>query len=222
MCSCLPTYTGSPPGCRPECTVSSECPQNKACIAQKCSDPCPGTCGINSDCRVINHNPLCSCLPGYTGDPFTSCYRLLRKSSHLMVFSFHSTVKFLAPPPPREPIVVNPCLPSPCGPYSECRDIGGSPSCSCSANYIGSPPNCRPECTVHSDCGSNLACIAEKCADPCPGSCGIDANCNVINHIPTCTCPEGFTGDPFRICFPKPPTSKFHGLSDKYMLTTQF
>lgn len=46
---------------------------------QKCVDPCPGACGSNSKCRVKNHSPLCSCSPGYTGDPFLRCYLMPRK-----------------------------------------------------------------------------------------------------------------------------------------------
>ena len=72
-CSCLPGYKGVPPVCKPECVVSSECPQTHACVNQKCVDPCPGTCGINSRCIVVNHNPICSCPAGYVGNPFTSC-----------------------------------------------------------------------------------------------------------------------------------------------------
>ena len=79
VCSCLPTYIGSPPGCRPECVVSSECPLDKACVNQKCVDPCPGTCGQNAQCRVNNHSPICSCISGYTGDPFSRCYPIPRK-----------------------------------------------------------------------------------------------------------------------------------------------
>lgn len=74
--------------------------------------------------------------------------------------------------------------------------------------YIGSPPNCRPECVINPECTSNLACIREKCTDPCPGSCGFAAKCSVINHTPICVCPEGYTGDPFTSCTPKPPTRK--------------
>lgn len=118
-----------------------------------------------------------------------------------------SYIRLAAPVPELSP-TRNPCLPSPCGPNSECRDISGNPSCSCLANYIGVPPNCRPECSISSDCPSNLACIREKCLDPCPGSCGIGAQCSVINHIPICTCVEGFTGDPFTRCIPNPPTRK--------------
>jgi hypothetical protein len=99
----------------------------------------------------------------------------------------------------------DPCNPSPCGPYSQCRDINGSPSCSCLPSYNGAPPNCRPECIINSECPSNKACINEKCKDPCPGSCGIGANCNVINHTPVCTCPDRYTGDPFTNCYPAPP-----------------
>lgn len=101
----------------------------------------------------------------------------------------------------------DPCLPSPCGMYAECRNIGSTPSCSCLPTYRGSPPNCRPECRVNSECSMNLACNNERCRDPCLGSCSITSLCTVYNHIPMCTCPEGFTGDPFSNCYPRP-TSK--------------
>lgn len=100
----------------------------------------------------------------------------------------------------------NPCVPSPCGQFSTCRSSGysGIPMCTCLENYIGSPPNCRPECTVDSDCGSNMACLRQKCRDPCPGSCGIGAQCLVVNHMAVCLCPKGYTGDAFAICSPEP------------------
>lgn len=206
VCSCLPEYIGSPPGCRPECVVNSECVQTRACINQKCVDPCPGTCGINAQCQVINHSPICTCRPGNTGNPFTRCYAIPPRK---LLQHFQFAIKLfrsLAPPlPPQPPVSINPCIPSPCGPNSECRDVGGSPSCSCKPTFIGNPPNCRPECVINSECASNLACIATKCQDPCPGSCGLNAQCTVFNHIPTCTCFDGYTGDPFSSCFVKPP-----------------
>lgn len=105
-------------------------------------------------------------------------------------------------------MLTNPCEPSPCGPNSQCRDNGGSPSCSCLNNFIGIPPNCRPECSINAECPSNLACINQKCKDPCPGSCGSNAICNVFSHTPMCSCPQGFTGDPFKYCQTKPPGIK--------------
>jgi len=49
-----------------------------------------------------------------------------------------------------------------------------------------------------------MACMREKCRDPCPGSCGLGSQCNVINHVPICTCPAGYIGDPFVSCYIKP------------------
>lgn len=96
------------------------------------------------------------------------------------------------------------CIPNPCGPYSQCREIGSTAVCSCLPNYIGRAPNCRPECTQNSECPANRACINERCKDPCPGSCGISAYCSVVNHSPVCACDNGFTGDPFSGCYPVP------------------
>jgi hypothetical protein len=74
-CTCLPEYTGDPyAGCRPECVLNTDCDRAKACVRNKCVDPCPGTCGLNAECRVVNHAPSCGCLPGYTGNPLSSCH----------------------------------------------------------------------------------------------------------------------------------------------------
>lgn len=124
--------------------------------------------------------------------------------------------------PPYKEEYHDPCNPSPCGPFSQCRDINGSPSCSCSSSYIGSPPNCRPECSINSECSSDKACINEKCRDPCPGSCGFNAICNVINHTPVCTCSEHDTGDPFTNCYPKPAPRKIEPYSPCLFLTNIF
>jgi hypothetical protein len=78
----------------------------------------------------------------------------------------------------------DPCLYSPCGPYSECRVSNGIAVCSCNENYIGSPPMCKPECVVSTECAPDKACIKQKCSDPCPGMCGVNAICNVLNHNP--------------------------------------
>lgn len=67
---------GAPPACRPECTISAECPSNQACSNQRCINPCIGSCGVNAECKVVNHNPICTCPASYTGEPFSRCMRL--------------------------------------------------------------------------------------------------------------------------------------------------
>lgn len=95
----------------------------------------------------------------------------------------------------------NPCNPSPCGPYSQCREINSNAVCSCNPGYIGSPPMCRPECIVSSECPQDKACISQKCQNPCIGTCGINALCRVVNHNPICSCAPGYTGESFTKCF---------------------
>lgn len=73
VCSCQPEFMGTPPNCRPECTISTECTSEKACVNRKCIDPCIGQCARNAICRVIAHNPICLCKDRFTGDPFTNC-----------------------------------------------------------------------------------------------------------------------------------------------------
>lgn len=79
VCSCLPEYVGSPPGCRPECVLSSECSLNRACKNKKCVDPCIDTCGVNTICKIVSHSPICACKIDFTGDPFTVCFPMPSK-----------------------------------------------------------------------------------------------------------------------------------------------
>lgn len=99
--------------------------------------------------------------------------------------------------------IINPCAPSPCGPNSQCKQINGVAVCSCISGYFGTPPLCRPECTINSDCDLNEACSNQKCRNPCPSICGIGAKCQVINHNPICSCPPSLIGDPFSRCYDK-------------------
>lgn len=100
---------------------------------------------------------------------------------------------------------LNSCIPSPCGPNSQCRvsNANEQPVCSCLPNYIGRAPNCRPECTSNSECRSNQACVNRRCKDSCQGSCGSFTTCIVNNHRPICRCLPGYTGDPFAECSPQ-------------------
>lgn len=120
------------------------------------------------------------CLQGYIGDPFVQCF---------------------LQPQVAVAEIRTPCVPSPCGANAICREQNGAGSCTCAPDYIGNPyEGCRPECVLSSDCATNRACIRNKCEDPCPGTCGPNAACQVINHVPTCTCVEGYTGNPFSVC----------------------
>lgn len=122
---------------------------------------------------------MCVCLVGYTGDPFAQC----------------NPVALI----PQE--ILKPCNPSPCGSNAICREQKGVGACQCLDGYFGNPyEGCRPECVVNSDCPLNKACSRIKCIDPCPGTCGTNAICQVNNHMPNCICQTGYTGNPFSHC----------------------
>jgi len=122
-------------------------------------------------------------------------------------FKFRNEYILTVPPLPQER--PTPCVPSPCGSNAVCREQNGAGSCTCLPDYMGNPyEGCRPECVLNSDCTPNFACIHNKCQDPCPGTCGQNADCQVVNHLPSCTCRPLYTGDPFRFCSNLPPERK--------------
>lgn len=94
------------------------------------------------------------------------------------------------------------CNPSPCGQNSHCSNVNHRAICSCLSGYYGTPPACRKECAINSDCMNTKACINEHCIDPCPGSCAQNAECKVINHKAVCYCLPQYSGDPFVRCVP--------------------
>ena len=59
----------------------------------------------------------------------------------------------------------------------------------------------KPECVTDPECPQHLACIGQKCRDPCvPEQCAPTATCRVNNHRALCVCPPGLEGDPYRAC----------------------
>lgn len=92
-------------GCHPECRINSDCPFDKACMRNKCVNPCnENICGLRATCEVRNHRGVCSCRPGLTGNAYLECSEISRDT----------------------PIVAeNPCgPPTPCGSYSKCQISG--------------------------------------------------------------------------------------------------
>lgn len=96
----------------------------------------------------------------------------------------------------------NPCVPNPCGSNTQCYVSSGRPVCSCLPGHWGNPlTNCqRGECQENRDCPASRACRDYRCVDVCLGQCGSNADCTVRNHIPVCSCPPQYTGDPFTGC----------------------
>ena len=119
-------------------------------------------------------------------------------------------------------VLEEPCNPTPCGPNSICRPVGTSAACSCQAGYLGVPPECRPECVSNSECSPSQACRNLKCHDPCKDTCGNNAECRVVGHNPICSCPLGYTGDPFTGCRIIPSKPDFLPINYTFCLKDQY
>ncbi|XP_064094899.1 uncharacterized protein LOC135207217 [Macrobrachium nipponense] len=190
LCRCLSDFVpdgNTINGCKPQCTVDDDCPDDYRCRATKCVRVCvQGACGTNAECDARNHRPVCECPTNYRGDPHISCTRAKQEVR-------------VAPPA----IPIDPCNPNPCGLNADCRTRGDRPVCTCPLGYEGDPlTNCRQgECIESRDCPGHRVCRKLRCIDPClDGICGSGAECTVKNHQPICSCPRGFTGDPFNNC----------------------
>ncbi|XP_031625930.1 neurogenic locus notch homolog protein 1 isoform X2 [Contarinia nasturtii] len=177
VCSCPIGYSGNPlVSCRrSECLDHTECPGHQSCRNGNCIDPCSGTCGVNAECSVRNHVPVCSCPNKYRGDPFTYCTRADPEES------CHTGGRW-----------------GPCGENTKCEVINGVPTCSCLRGYVGQPlSGCRHECESDYECGGQEFCKDFKCQQAC-SECGIGAQCvRVANHRAICECPKNYFGDAY-------------------------
>ena len=78
VCTCPEGYGGDPyRQCyRPECCTDTDCPLDKACVAENCVNPCLTTstpCGRGAECRVEFHAARCVCPAGLQGSPLVAC-----------------------------------------------------------------------------------------------------------------------------------------------------
>ena len=70
------------------CETDQECPDYNACQNRKCINPCAedDPCAPSANCKVIGHQPVCTCPDGYIGDPRTECK--LRKHTKFMYIAY--------------------------------------------------------------------------------------------------------------------------------------
>ena len=57
------------------CSSDDECASSQACRNRGCVNPCAydDPCGSNAQCSVLDHDAVCKCPPGMTGDPYSLC-----------------------------------------------------------------------------------------------------------------------------------------------------
>lgn len=188
------------------CRDNSECPSDRACINEQCTDACASEdpCAPKAECIIKDHQAHCRCPPGTFGDPRQECFPAPKPecltdrdcSSHLACI---------------DEKCVNPCqVLKPCHENTECQVIGTLPVrtmiCICPDGMVTEQdgecklvPAIKPICETNSECPSDYACLNGFCKYSC--QCGVNANCEIVEHHPVCTCKLGYEGDPESRCY---------------------
>ena len=114
VCLCPQGLQGNPKvECKKvECTVNRDCQSDKSCVRGSCVNLCQeqNACGVNAQCKVINHIKKCTCPVNFIGNPNAECV------------------------PDK-----NECLSNPCGANAVCQDQVGTYSCVCRPGSTGDP-----------------------------------------------------------------------------------
>ena len=240
VCTCRPNYTGDPfkvcyerekysidcmrnvqhvhcvsAGCKSD----NECSYSEACINRECQDPCPyERCGTNAICSTQVHQPKCSCLPGYDGDPYVQCKQPECRTDPDCPYTLAC----------RNEKCVDPCD---CAANADCDARNHRGYCTCRTGFTGDPytAGCYPSkkntsfeslhteftifgpsvpqpieednsCKKDADCPSKQACFNGDCENPCLRiqPCADHAICTVYDDLPlrtmVCVCEPGYTG----------------------------
>ena len=188
------------------CRANSECPSDRACINMKCIDPCvfDNPCAPKAECINRDHQTLCRCPPGTYGDPNQQCFPIPQPDcvSDGDCASQHACL---------DEKCVNPCqVLEPCHKNAECSVIDTIPVrtmiCTCPDGMVPEEggeckhvPVIKPICEVNSECSPEKACFNGFCKDVC--QCGVNANCEIVEHHPLCTCKRGYEGNPEIRCY---------------------
>ncbi|KAI5719789.1 hypothetical protein M8J76_014878 [Diaphorina citri] len=231
-CSCPVGFQGHPEpqqGCvrTPVLCIGgrTQCPSGHECEDGVCKKTCSGegdnelSCAMGERCISNRCEKICYaaanclsgevcrggvCIPGCSSDQDCATDQICAGSKCRCGPGFSLT--------PSGCLDMDECLTRPCHKSASCINTPGSFRCVCKPNTVGDPylnPGCVPAlgCSRASDCNATLSCIHRRCLDPCTvpeNQCGPNALCDVTDHIPTCTCPEGYLGDPLNMdigCF---------------------
>ena len=133
VCLCPQGLQGNPKvECKKvECSTSRDCESAKSCVKGSCVNLCQlqNACGVNAQCKVINHRKKCTCPVNYIGNPNAECV------------------------PDK-----NECVSSPCGANAVCQDQVGTYSCQCRPGCTGDPfSGCVCSGPLLDPCSSGLA-----------------------------------------------------------------
>lgn len=193
------------------CSSDYECADDQVCQNRQCIIACRANnpCALNANCISKSHRANCECPPGFEGDAFVRCEPEGCRTHQDCPFNRVCMARKC----------VNPCVyENRCAPNALCIPTNHAAVCRCPDDLPRGNPSslCEkldvqvapPECTQDFECERDLACISEKCVNPCReiAPCDSSAICKVINSVPVrtmmCVCPDNWAPDESGRCQP--------------------
>ena len=188
-----------------KCNTAQSCPAGYSCFDGICTDLCADkTCGSNAICAY----GLCSCVQGYSGNPYEGCDSQDCESD----FSCSSReICFLEAGNQRN--CVDGCSKVHCGPNTVCSTEKHRSFCACLPQFFGDATDltvgCQPLKKLEHECSSYIDCVAvfdksscqmdsdgiRKCVNPCDNLVCTDPNqlCYSDKGKASCKCANGFS-----------------------------
>jgi hypothetical protein len=140
VCSCVDGFAGTPElGCfTVGCETNANCPGTHACKNNICAEICSlhNPCAAFAECRPFEHNPICTCPPGTTGNPGVACSPIgCQQDGDCPSEKSCENGR-----------CVDPCeFADPCAQDAECKVINNQVACQCPPGYEGDPVvGCTP------------------------------------------------------------------------------
>lgn len=148
MCQCPSDAILDPSGrciaivsVQPQCRTDNECSNVEKCIKGNCVEACRlDRCGINALCKSLNHQSVCSCAPGYTGNAHYECTNIPKTPIEILPPECYNDNDCSYDKTCRNHICVNPCREyKVCAANAFCSINNHKATCRCPAGYDGNP-----------------------------------------------------------------------------------
>lgn len=194
------------------CQYNEDCRDDEACdrLNRVCRPVCDAdSCAPTARCEGHRHQPVCTCQPGTTGNPYVECAGYRDQPQCVTDSDCPSQLACV------NARCENPCAKSDvCAPQQTCTVIDTSPlrtvMCRCPVDMIiDSSGRCvpirqeQPGCRSDDECADSDKCISGTCILACRvEQCGINAQCLSKTHRAICTCAPGYEGNPHIECSP--------------------
>lgn len=205
--------------CSPGCRSHSDCDFTSACINAKCQNPCRfKTCGSNAQCLPINHESVCRCPEGFTGDANNYCSIEQEDCqsdescgdgkiciSNRCIIGCRSDSNCSPETACIQRKCREPCSVATCGHRALCRPVNHRAECACPPNFFGDARvQCMEkisaddvECSDSKECGPGKICKQNQCIreEDYRPECTSDIGCNPGEICENGNCLSGCRND---------------------------